>query len=86
MASGRHQNRNGAYLLVPSPRDVWSTADPIRTSPDANARGIEQLVTSAPIQGSRTWPPWVCPATINPYPSAAASGAVSGECITAKPK
>ena len=85
MASGGQRNRNGANFDVPRPGDVWSVADPIRIRPLTSRRGIEQFVTMAPMSGSRTCPPCVCPATTNPYPSAAASGAESGECITATP-
>src|SRR3954452_4789057 len=85
VASGRQQNRNGAYLLVPRPREVYRIAGPIRIRPATSRRGIEQFVTIAPMSGSHVCPPCVWLANIRSYPSAAVSGAESGECITATP-
>ena len=55
-ASGRQANRNGAYLLVPSPAETCSQLDPQRDSPRTRSRGRSQLVTSAPTPGRRTCP------------------------------
>ena len=85
MASGRHQNRNGAYLLVPRPRECGAPP----THPDQPRRELPRhraVRHQRADPGQSHLPPWVCPATISPYPSAAASGAESGECMTANPK
>jgi hypothetical protein len=69
---------NGAYLLVPRPGDRYIRAEPMRIRPLARRRGIVEFVTSGPTSGSRTWPPWVCPARMSSYPHAADSGAEVG--------
>src|SRR6266487_6851424 len=56
-ASGRQAKRNGAYLLVPRPALTCSQLRPQRDSPRTWSRGRSQLVTNAPIPGSRTCPP-----------------------------
>src|SRR5438445_2635152 len=64
VASGRHRNRNGAYLLVPSPGETCTYASPTRDNPRASTFGMCELVTIAPSTGRRTWPPCVWPATM----------------------
>src|SRR3954454_17668956 len=67
-ASGRQAKRTGAKIDVPSPADTLRYAERKAwrqtLRPLTCARGMSQLVTSAPNPGTHTWPPWVWPAKI----------------------
>jgi site-specific DNA recombinase len=64
VASGRQAKRIGVQGLVPTPALTCSHIRPSshRCNPRARARSRPQLVTSAGPNGTRTCPPWVCPA------------------------
>ncbi len=69
--SGLQKKRSlGAYSRsMPIPRETNNLAPPGNmVSPAAQERGIWESVTIGPINGTHTWPPWVCPA-INKSPS-----------------
>src|SRR5438067_4697167 len=62
--SGRHANRNVAYIDVPRPALTCSHESPSRCTPRAIERGRSLLVTSAPKPGRHTCPPCVWQHTI----------------------
>src|SRR4029453_5054547 len=72
-ASGGHAKRTGGGGWVPRPAETCSHDDVggHRCRPRAIERGRPQLVTSAPTNGRRPWPPWVWPASSRSKPSAA---------------
>src|SRR5271156_305170 len=63
VASGRQQNRTGAYGEVPIPADTCKRMPaPHRDGPLARDRSRPELVTMAPYTGKQSCPPWVWPA------------------------
>ena len=58
--TGVHKKRTGS-LLVPRPRVTKIVFGPLRYSPSISLSFAKVLENNAPINGSFTCPPWVCP-------------------------
>src|SRR5215475_10796027 len=65
-SSGRQRNRRrgAGPRSIPTPRETTRVRPPPRSvTPAVRLRGTAESVMSGPMNGSRTWPPWVWPAT-----------------------